>query len=126
MIYAPYSYNNNAVVLLTPSLPPFSPSCSGPASVMKLQELIESDSVPISLGGAGQEVFSAKPNTEYMAVPRGGQLERGVVLPAGKSLTVDTYVKDECTTGKAANHHYLHFTEPSPLSSAYRLPWVVY
>jgi hypothetical protein len=93
---------------------------------MKLQELIDSDSVPVSLGGAGQEVFSAKPYTEYMAVPRGGQLERGVVLPAGKSLTVDTYVKDECTSGIAASHHHLNLTQPPPLSSVYRLSWVVY
>ena len=109
-----------------PQSPSLLPSCSGPASVTKLQELIDSDSVPVSLGGAGQEVFSAKPCTEYMAVPRGGQLERGVVLPAGKSLTVDTYVKDDCTSGIAANHHHLHLTEPSPLPSVYRLPWVVY
>jgi len=72
--------------------------------------------VPVSLGGTGQEVLSAKPYTEYMAVPRGGQLARGVVLPAGKSLTVDTYVKDEYTTGKATNNH-LDLTVP-PLCEA--------
>lgn len=67
----------------------------GEKSASRLLELIDAHSVPKSMGGTGDEVLMVKPNTEYFAVPRGGTLiSRGVFVPAGKTATVDTYVRD--------------------------------
>ncbi len=41
----------------------------GQPSVDKLREIIDEGSIPVSLGGEGEEVFRSKPNTEYLAVP---------------------------------------------------------
>lgn len=75
------------------------------ASKARLLELIDEGQLPVSLGGTGPEVFSAKPCTSYVAVPRGnGKIERGVILQAGHSLIIDTYVKDDCVSVEAESY----------------------
>ncbi len=74
-------------------------------SKARLLELIDAPQLPVSLGGSGPEVFSAKPCTSYVAIPRGnGRIERGVVLLPGHSLIIDTYVKDECVSVEAESY----------------------
>lgn len=45
-------------------------------------------------GGRGPEIFFPKPNTEYVTLPRSGQIMRTIDVPLGKQLTIDTYISD--------------------------------
>jgi len=49
---------------------------SGPDTLNKIAEVIHRDTIPVSMGGRGPNVFSKKPNCEYLTVPRSGSITR--------------------------------------------------
>lgn len=66
----------------------------GPEAMARLQELIAPENLPPSYGGTGPEIFHRKDNVVAISVPRAGRLQKTVDVPAGKCLSVDSYVSD--------------------------------
>ncbi len=44
------------------------------------------------MGGEGPNVFSKKPNSEYLTVPRSGSITRSIIVDAGKKMKFDNYI----------------------------------
>jgi len=64
-------------------------------SKANLLNLINSEDIPVSMGGTGPEVFNAKPYTAYISVPRSSSIVRGVVVEPYQSINIDSYVRDD-------------------------------
>jgi hypothetical protein len=45
-------------------------------------------------GGTAPDIFMRKDNTELVQVPRGGKFSKTIDVPAGKKLSVDSYVNE--------------------------------
>jgi hypothetical protein len=72
---------------------------SGSAMHKKLLEYIDPENLPKVYGGTGPDIdtiFPKKSNftMDYVSISRGGQLQQTIQVPAGKRLSVDTYVSD--------------------------------
>jgi hypothetical protein len=61
---------------------------SGPEAFKRLRELISVDQLPKMYGGNAPDPYFMKPNTEYVAVPRDGELKRTIKVKYSLSLHV--------------------------------------
>ena len=66
----------------------------GPETIRRLHEFIAPDQLPAAYGGTAPDLFHRKEGCESVSVPRAGKLTTTAHLPAGKKLTVDSYVHD--------------------------------
>jgi len=64
------------------------------ASMKRLKELIDSDHLPRRYGGTADDLYTPKPNTEFVWVSRGGEHIFEITVPAGNSLIIDSYVNE--------------------------------
>lgn len=83
---------------------------SGPEMKKRLLEMISPENLPKMYGGLAPNPFYVKPNTEYVAVPRSGELKRTITVPPGMTLQVDNYISEGpidlnifCTTADSPN-----------------------
>jgi len=67
---------------------------SGPETLRRLHEFIAPDQLPRAYGGTAPDIFPRKANCELTSVPRSGKFQKTVAVPAGKTLTVDSYVTE--------------------------------
>ena len=61
---------------------------SGPETTKRLLELVSKENLPAIYGGMAPNPFFTKPNTEYAAVPRAGELVETILVPVGMILHV--------------------------------------
>jgi hypothetical protein len=69
-------------------------------SLARLREFIDEDNLPAQYGGKGPELYQPHPHCEFAWIGRGGEVTRGIHVPAGMHLTVDSYVSEgtvECS-----------------------------
>lgn len=60
----------------------------------KLHEYISNDNLPKMYGGTAPDIYHRKDNTDLVQVPRGGKFSKTIDVPAGKRLSVDSYVNE--------------------------------
>lgn len=60
----------------------------------KLLEYVSVDNLPSMYGGTAPDIYHHKANTEAVQVPRGGKFLKVIDVPAGKGLSVDSYVNE--------------------------------
>ena len=65
---------------------------SGPEVSKRLKELISPENLPKIYGGLAPSPFKKKPNTEFVAVPRDGELKRMHTVQKGMMFSLDVYV----------------------------------
>ena len=76
-------------------LPYFRLKIVGPAETpAKLREYVSNDNLPRMYGGDGPDIYHHKENAEAVQVPRGGKFLKVIDVPAGKGLSVDSYVNE--------------------------------
>jgi hypothetical protein len=64
----------------------------GSESLKRLHELIPKEYLPAEFSGTAPDLYYLKPHTEYLQLPRGGEVTRTIDVPIGKVLFVDTYL----------------------------------
>lgn len=64
----------------------------GSESIKRLHELIPKEYLPAEFAGTGPDLYYLKPHTEYIQLPRNGEITRTIDVPIGKVLFVDTYL----------------------------------
>lgn len=68
-------------------------------------------------GGTAPDIYHRKDNTELIQVPRGGKFSKTIDVPAGKRLSVDSYVNegplDISITATSASNRSLKMLSPS-------------
>jgi len=65
---------------------------SGPEVLKRLKELISPENLPKMYGGLAPNPFRKKPFTEYVAVPRDGELQKMHWVEKGMIFNIDVYV----------------------------------
>ena len=64
----------------------------GAESLRRLKDLISPEHLPPQYGGTAKELYPAKPHTDLISVPRGGEFATSIDIPPGKTLFVDSYL----------------------------------
>jgi hypothetical protein len=67
---------------------------TGPEMHARLLEFIDPENLPKAFGGTGPDIFPKREHADYVNVGRGGHVSKSVVVPAGKALTVDSYITE--------------------------------
>jgi hypothetical protein len=64
------------------------------ASLRRLRDFIPIDQLPAEYGGNAPPLYVPKPNCDFIWIGRSGEHSAEVCVPAGSSVTIDSYVLD--------------------------------
>jgi hypothetical protein len=67
---------------------------SAEASLKRLRDFIPEDQIPAEYGGPAPPLYAPKPNCEFIWIGRSSEHSMEVCVPAGSSVTIDSYVVD--------------------------------